>query len=160
MMARRPHSKTDRRPPPGESRGCSRHRRGVPGGAWRILRDTLAGLRSAEAVFAIHPSDPMRTDVLAVIRDAIEEIEGIMWAGPLGGRSTGPTLADGASVVGPSLPRWPGCGSAQRASGMALIESAPVHYWMTSFARASIDGGIVRPISRAVRRLRSNLILS
>ena len=41
----------------------------------------------------------------------------------------------------------------EEAAGQRADKRAPVHYWITSSARASTDGGIVRPRALAVFRL-------
>ena len=48
----------------------------------------------------------------------------------------------------------------EEAQGDRTEELAAVHYWMTSSARASTDGGMVRPSVFAVFKLMTNSIFS
>src|SRR6266481_4644370 len=72
---------------------------------------------------------------------------------PVDGCQVRASLEDDSDAIDAGLLRLDGLRACEEAAGHRAKERPPIHHWITSSARPSSDGGIVRPRALAVLRL-------
>src|SRR5262249_3877552 len=121
------------------------------GGACAKLISCIAEATLDDQILANHPAELSQRQPQRVRRDGSRQL---LWA-----RSRTSAKHSHASRQ-PRLLRLSGERRGEDHSTCSSEERTPIHYWITSSARPSSDGGIVRPSALAVLRLMtsSNLI--